>query len=344
MLVVFEPGLEPVAHQFDDWPAPTPTYRCTDDVAALISAGRTVAQHFRAVIIIARSEDQFGSILDHLGGGDPSLPTTYTYVPSFRDDGLPRLQDARFFFVVESGLYEDLGLSKPSPWSDPPMPAAASVPSAHVTPAHPVVAQTAAAGPPAQSHRPGSGVLPTARGPDRPDSVELQMMSGRMLYTAPARLETGQIDQAEVRIARGDVLDEFLREGLRGRNPEHIETLPTSARMTVEMTTSAPDKLQVIPLSVRTQWVTRTVLATWEFDLRAEGPGRHILRLSVRSEIEIDGHASVHAPPVIERVVVVEVKRGYIVRRWWLQHWKWTVATALTATGVFAGLWALIVQ
>ena len=53
VLVVFEPGLEPVAHQFDDWPAPTPTYQRTDDVAALASAGHTAAQHCATALTAA---------------------------------------------------------------------------------------------------------------------------------------------------------------------------------------------------------------------------------------------------------------------------------------------------
>lgn len=166
--------------------------------------------------------------------------------------------------------------------------------------------------------------------------------SGRVRSTAPDTMNVGETDRVDVRIARGDVVDEILRAGLDERHRERIETIPTTTRMSVEVTSSCPDHLAVTPLSPPAQWVDVDHPATWQFDIRAIRAGRHSLRLSLRCEVDVDGETLIHSPPVIERDVEVRVAAGPMVGRWWLAHWKWAIATLITVSGAAAAWFALL--
>lgn len=279
------------------------------------------AEYPIVVIVVARSVDELARVV----GTIESTPFV----------GIEAIE-----LVIESGPADafDVAAARRAlassgelrPWRDghhggpPPVPA----PGYAVEPTPPMVAAPDGPGVP--------GAAPIAtRG-------TLDLVDGRVLYTAPERMRTGDIEQVEVRVARGDIVDAVLRQGLRGRNPERIETIPTSTSMTVEVTTSSPDGLRVVPLSPPTQLVHEHLLATWEFDLHAQRRGRHLVRLSVRCEVEIDGEPLVYSPPVIERHVEVDVAPGHAFSRWWREHWKWAVATVITVSGASAGWWALL--
>ena len=95
------------------------------------------------------------------------------------------------------------------------------------------------AAPPVAPAAPAPSYVSPAYAPGGPDPVSVAIQSavrpGLLAFNPPDEMTQGRAERIEVGVARSAELMEALVAGLRGRGQVHIEQLPTSAFMSVEL-------------------------------------------------------------------------------------------------------------
>ena len=155
---------------------------------------------------------------------------------------------------------------------------------------------------------------------------------GRLLFNPPARMQLGQTERIEVRLARTLELDAELLKHLRGTGEPQLEDIPTAPLMAV---TLKSDAFQITAYSDEEQGVTQDGITTWEFDIRALKRGQQHLVLSVSLRIPVPGQPLEHKSiPVREATIYVQVGTPALVGQFVSRNWQWIIGTAIAIAAV----------
>jgi hypothetical protein len=149
---------------------------------------------------------------------------------------------------------------------------------------------------------------------------------GRLLFNPPARMQLGQTERVEVRLARTLELDAELLKHLRGTGEPQLEDIPTAPLMAV---TLKGDAFQITAYSDEEQGVTQDGITTWEFDIRALKRGQQHLVMCVSLRIPVPGQPLEHKSiPVREATIYVQVGAPALVGQFVSRNWQWIIGTA----------------
>jgi hypothetical protein len=157
---------------------------------------------------------------------------------------------------------------------------------------------------------------------------------GRLLFNPPARMQLGQTEGVEVRLARTRTpeLDAELPKHLRGTGEPHLEDIPTAPLMAV---TLKGDAFQITAYSDEEQGVTQDGITTWEFDIRALKRGQQHLAMCVSLRIPVPGQPLEHKSiPVREATIYVQVGAPALVGQFVSRNWQWFIGTAIAIAAV----------
>ena len=155
---------------------------------------------------------------------------------------------------------------------------------------------------------------------------------GRLLFNPPARMQLGQTERIEVRLARTLELDAELLKHLRGTGEPQLEDIPTAPLMAV---TLKGDAFQITAYSDEEQGVTQDGITTWEFDIRALKRGQQHLVMCVSLRIPVPGQPLEHKSiPVREVTIYVQVGAPALVGQFVSRNWQWIIGTAIAIAAV----------
>jgi hypothetical protein len=158
-------------------------------------------------------------------------------------------------------------------------------------------------------------------------------------YDPPTEMRTGGSERTSVRILPGDEMHSALIDGLRGSGAPQTERIPTSATMSVRLSSSAPDRLTVEALSEERQVVLEDQLTHWDFVLNGLAAGTVRLRLVVSCVVRgSDGERGAWTVPAIERDLRVRINPRASFSRWFRTWWRWLVGTLIALASLAIAL------
>ena len=155
---------------------------------------------------------------------------------------------------------------------------------------------------------------------------------GRLLFNPPDRMQFGQTERVEVRLARTPGLNAELLENLRGHGEPQVEEIQTAPLMAV---TLKGDGFRITAYSDEEQSVTQEEITTWEFDIQAlkRGPQRLVMCVSLRIPVP-DRPAEHRSIPVREATIDVQVGAPALVAHFVAGNWQWFIGTAIAIAAV----------
>ncbi len=184
-----------------------------------------------------------------------------------------------------------------------------------------------------RSHRPRGGPQPTFSA--RLDQALAAVTPGRFAFDPPVSMRQGRSERVTVALVRSQDLDAELLSFLRESRAPQLADVRTSPLMSVRL--GGDRAFAITPLSELEQPVSAIAVTTWEFDVRALRPGRHVLTTIVALRLPMDGHDDVRCSlPVLGRSVQVQVAPAYAAGRFVSANWQWIAGTLIALGGGLA--------